>query len=88
MLGLVILIIMVLGTSTLAHLRISNLILAATLSSVGSFVLFVIVGYFVEGYVDPFWPVAAVVAIPPAFGGSIVIGLLVRSIRRSWGHHT
>ena len=55
---------------------LKSYLLAAILSASVSTILFQLIGYFVVGYLDPFWLIALVVGWAVAFLIGIIVGLL------------
>ncbi len=64
------------------HFKIPNYLVASFLSAITASVLFPIIGYFVEGYLDPFFVVAMVVGGVAAFIMAIVAGIPVSRLRK------
>ena len=59
------------------HFKVRNYLAASALAAITASVLFQIIGFFVEGYLDPFFIVAAIVGGVVAFVIAIVVGIPV-----------
>ncbi len=68
----------VIAVSIFAHWKSTKIVFMSFVSSCIAVIVFQILGYFVTGYLDPFFLVAAVMYFLIAFLISIVIGMIIR----------
>jgi membrane protein DedA with SNARE-associated domain len=64
------------------HFKVQNYLVASVLSAITASVLFQIIGYFVEGYLDPFFIVAAIVGGVVALIIAFVVGIPVSYFKK------
>lgn len=67
----------------MSHYKINNTLYASILSAIVASLTFQIIGYFVVGYLDPFFIPALVIGAGIAFCIALVIGLPFTYIRRT-----
>lgn len=81
--NIVVFFLLITGTSFGAHHFLKNsLLLASFLSAVMAAILFQLIGYFVQGYLDPFAIIAFFVSFTVNFFISIAIGYALRCAKK------
>jgi uncharacterized membrane protein YfcA len=73
--GMIVLCAVSIITSSGFHYRIRNILFASLLSAVTASIIFQIIGYFVLGYLDPFFLISLFTGAGIAFAISIIIGI-------------
>ena len=73
--NIIILLIMTLGVAILFHYKIERFLFSSILAALVVSVLFQIVGFFVIGYLDPFFLIAFASTLALSFIISILVGL-------------
>lgn len=73
--GLIVLCAVSIMTSSGFHYRIRNILFASLLAAISASILFHLIGYFVLGYLDPFFLISLFTGAAIAFVISILIGI-------------
>lgn len=73
--SLIIFVVLSLAVSYVVHKKVKNFLLACILIAVSSAIVYQVIGFFVLGYLDPFFYIALAGSAVIAFGIAVVAGL-------------
>ena len=74
--GIIVFVVMALLSASFFHYKWDNFWTSSVLAAVVASTLFQLVGYFVLGYLDPFFMIAFTISLAVSFTISVIVGLL------------
>jgi membrane protein DedA with SNARE-associated domain len=73
--GIIVFVIMALLSAILFHYKWDSYLISSALAAVVASLLYQVVGYFILGYLDPFFMIAFTISLAVSFTISLIVGL-------------